>query len=256
MGRLIDLLEIHQIEMGLLANRPSLETVNDGSWVWRFANGFTGRANSLQALDRDDDINFETRLKDHWRRSHQKGIVERFRVTPLTPPKIVEFLLKQGFARRGNTLVMVLSEPDGPVIAMPGQRIKEHLVTDPNWQKQILLLENVGEKNATTFIQLLEKLPPSSVGLSLVQRDGNVIGAAYASCQKSVGSIFALEVVSEQRGKGFGRLLMNYLNVWLGRNGAERVALQVVVDNKAAVGLYRAMGFEEIYRYYYLEKNS
>jgi len=185
MGRLVDLLKIHQIEMGLLANRPSLETVNDGSWVWRFANGFTGRANSLQALDRDDDINFETRLKDHWHRSHQKGIVERFRVTPLTSPRIVEFLIAQGFKRRGNTLVMTLSELGGPVIAMPDQQIVEHSVTDPHWQKQILSLEDIGEKNAITFIQLLEKLPPSSIGLSLVQSDGAVIGAACGLCQLS-----------------------------------------------------------------------
>ncbi|MCF6326985.1 MAG: GNAT family N-acetyltransferase [Devosiaceae bacterium] len=256
MGDPVDLSEITHIEKGLLANRPALETVNDGSWVWRFANGFTGRANSLQALDRDDDLNFKARLTAHWRRSRQKGIVERFRVTPLTPPKIIEFLMEQGFKRRGNTYVMTLSGLSVSVTERPDFQVEEHPVTDPNWQKQILALENIGEKDTVTFIQLLEKLPASSVGLSLVNNDGSAIGAAYASCQNGVGSVFALEVISNQRGRGFGRLLMNYLNVWLGKNGAERVALQVVVDNKIAVGLYNSVGFEEIYRYYYLEKNS
>jgi len=252
----LDTSEIIHIETGLLANRPSLETINDGSWVWRFANGFTGRANSLQALDRDDDLNFETRLEIHWRRSRQRGIVERFRVTPLTSPKIVEFLINQGFKRRGNTQVMAFSGFGVSATKGPGQQIVEHPVTDPHWQKQILELENIDEKDAAAFIQLLEKLPPISVGLSLVKNDGTGIGAAYASCKNKLGSIFALEVASDQRGKGFGRLLMNYLIVWLRENGAEQITLQVVVDNKVAVGLYRSMGFEEKYQYYYLEKNS
>ncbi len=248
----LDFFKIHQIEKGLLANRPSLETVNDGSWVWRFANGFTGRANSLQALDRDDHLDFENRLHIHWQRSQHKGIAPRFRVTPTTPPKIVEFLIDQGFERQGNTLVLEFA---GSVVSktdVPDLRIIEHLVTDSKWQKQILALENIKGKDADTFTLMMERLPFTAVGLSLVQSDGAIIGAVYASCQNGMGSVFALEVNPAHRGKGFARLLMNYLDAWFTENGAERVVLQVVVDNKVAVRLYRSMGFEEIYKYYYL----
>ena len=46
---------IRDIEQGMFDNRPCFKTVLDGAWVWRFADGFTGRANSLQCLDSEDD---------------------------------------------------------------------------------------------------------------------------------------------------------------------------------------------------------
>lgn len=251
-----DLLPIYQIEFGLLANRPSLEIVNDGGWVWRFANGFTRRANSLQALDHEDDADFENRLAEHWQRSQQKNIEPVFRVTPLTPPRVVEFLLGEGFEQQGNTQVMVRGEvvKNEKVLQSDLQdlAIVAHRVTDPHWQKKILALENIREKDAGTFVQMLGKLPQTAVGLSLVQGDGEAIGAAYASCNNEMGSVFALEIIPAQRGKGFGRVLMNSLHVWLRENGANQVALQVVVDNRAALGLYRSLGYEEKYRYNYL----
>ncbi|HHB83344.1 MAG TPA: GNAT family N-acetyltransferase [Devosia sp.] len=247
---------IGKIENGLLANRPSLESVYEGAWVWRFANGFTRRANSLQSLDRDDDAGFEKRLDIHWQRSRQRGIEPVFRVTPLTPPKVIEFLLGEGFERQGNTRVMVrdanIADKAAQQTELQDLAIVAHRVSDPLWQKQILVLENIGEKDADTFIQMLEKLPQSAVGLSLVQRDGGVIGVAYASCHNGIGSVFALEVVPGQRGKGFGRLLMNYMHGWLKDNGARQLALQVVVENSVALRLYQSFGYEEKYRYYYL----
>ncbi|MCF6303540.1 MAG: GNAT family N-acetyltransferase [Devosiaceae bacterium] len=256
MAKVIHSENIFQLETGLLANRPSLESVNDGSWVWRFSNGFTRRANSLQSLERSDDADFENRLNIHWQRSRQKNIDPVFRVTPLTPPGIVEFLLENGFERQGNTKIMALDTslvPEaGPQINMEHLRIVACPVTDPQWQKRILRLENISEKDAGTFIQMLGKLPQFSIGLTLVQDDGAVIGVAYASCKNRLGSVFALEVNPDQRGKGYGRVLMNYLNVWLKEHGAVQVVLQVVAGNQAALGLYSSLGFEEVYRYYYL----
>lgn len=246
-----DYSDIQKIENGLLANRPCLESVTDGAWVWRFANGYTGRANSLQSLDVRDDHNFAVRLDAHWQRSKAFGISPRFRVTPLTPPNVVEHLLERGFVHQSNTLVMNM----GLVHAEPvsgDDNISLHSVLDAQWQKDILRLENVAQDDAETFIQLMAALPKKAVGLSLVGEDGTAIGAAYASLHGEMGSVFGLVVDPEFRGRGLGRQLMNGLLNWMAEHGAKRVTLQVVADNGPAMGLYSSLGFVEAYKYYYL----
>lgn len=252
MSSATDLSAIRQIEEGLLANRPALESVVDDAWVWRFANGFTGRANSLQVLDKADDVGFEQRLKTHWQRSLKKGIVPRFRVTPLTPTSIISFLTEKGFARKGNTLVMELSKTLPATFQAQQARILVNSVLDADWQQQIVRLEGITGKEASAFVQLLEKLPKIAVGLSLLGEEGQVIGVAYASCSSGVGSVFALEIAPRNRGKGFGRVLFGQLLDWLIKNGAKSITLQVVADNAAAIGLYLSFGFVEVYKYYYL----
>ncbi len=251
-----DFREIRQIEEGLLANRPALESVVDGAWVWRFANGFTGRANSLQVLDNTDFENFEQRLKTHWQRSREKGIIPRFRVTPLTPVRIISFLNKKGFIRQGNTLVMELKSFEARTLPNQHMRILASSVLDPVWQEQIFRLEGIEGNDASTFVHLLEKLPGTSVGLSLADKGGEVIGVAYASCRDGMGSVFALEIETDKRGQGFGRIMLEQLLGWLVKNGAKSIALQVVADNGPAIALYRSTGFVEMYKYHYLvEKN-
>jgi ribosomal protein S18 acetylase RimI-like enzyme len=44
---------------------------------------------------------------------------------------------------------------------------------------------------------------------------------------------------------------MRELLIWAGPRGAARVYLQVAVENEAALGLYRGMGFTEHHRYHY-----
>lgn len=246
-----DYSDIQKIENGLLANRPCLETVTDGAWVWRFANGYTGRANSLQSLDVADDRDFAARLDLHWQRSKEFGIVPQFRVTPLTPPIVIEHLLARGFVRQKNTLIMdMVMVP--PASALPYPNIFLHSVLDTQWQTDILRLENVTQDDEETFIQLMMALPEKAVGLSLVGDDGRGIGAAYASLEGEMGSIFGLVIDPKFRGLGLGRHLMMALLNWMAESGVKRIVLQVVGDNGPAVGLYRSLGFVEAYKYYYL----
>ena len=250
-----DYSDIQQIEKGLLANRPCLETVTDGAWVWRFANGYTGRANSLQSLDVADDRDFTARLDIHWQRSKAFGIVPRFRVTPLTPPLVVEHLLGRGFVRQSDSLVMDMSLVQTKPVSKDNN-ISRHSVLDAQWQKDILRLENVAQDDVETFIQLMGVLPKKAVGLSLMGEDGTTIGAAYASLEGEMGSVFALVIDPAFRGQGLGRHLMLALLSWMAEGGAKRIALHVVAGNGPAVGLYRSLGFVEAYKYYYLVGNT
>lgn len=259
MSKRMDLSEIRRLEEGLFANRPALESVTEGSWVWRFAKGYTGRANSLQSLDVDDAQNVEARLAHHWARSRGFGIRPRFRVTPLASPKIITLLEKQGFTRENNTLVMAV--PLDGKFEMPnlrqGELGPEHKiirtsVSDSQWRGAILELEEINAQDISTFLLLLDKLPQQAIGLGIYDENGAPVGAAYASHVENTGSVFALIVSPLYRGQGLGRHLMVYVLNWLNSAGVNRVTLQVVADNRPAMGLYSSLGFSEMYQYYYL----
>ncbi len=254
-----DFTEIYRLEEGLFANRPALESVTDKSWVWRFAKGYTGRANSLQSLDVGDAGDLEARLSQHWARSREYGIRPRFRVTPLASPKIITALENQGFTRESNTLVMAAPVGDdlAGLHAGQGELGAKHKiictpVRDSQWRRAILELEEVSDQDRSTFLLLLDKLPQQAIGLGIYDKRGAPIGAAYASHVKNIGSVFALIVSRSYRGQGLGRHMMVYVFNWLKLAGIHQVALQVVADNKPAIGLYSSLGFCEMYKYYYL----
>ncbi|MCX6093274.1 MAG: GNAT family N-acetyltransferase, partial [Candidatus Bipolaricaulota bacterium] len=52
------------------------------------------------------------------------------------------------------------------------------------------------------------------------------------------------------RRQGLGRGLMRGLMAWGRELGAERVYLQVVLQNAPAVALYEELGFQEAYQYW------
>lgn len=62
----------------------------------------------------------------------------------------------------------------------------------------------------------------------------------------------AVEVASDQRGRGLGRTVMAALLEWGAEQGARTAYLQVRSDNRPALGLYDSLGFLEHHRYRYL----
>ncbi len=245
-----------RVEAALLANRPALEEVVDGCWVWRFARGYTRRANSLQSLDAGDDGDVEARLARHWTRSRRAGIAPCFRVTPLTPPAVLRVLERNGFQRQGHSLVMVCSDPGEVVSGTFAEggtrwRVLTCPVSDPDWQKAIMGLEDIGAADRKVFGELLGQLPSCATGLLAAGEDGQVVGAAYGSCSGKVASIFSVIVARPFRGQGIGTFLMRRFMGWSGRQGADCLALQVVADNGAAISLYSKLGFAVSHAYHY-----
>jgi ribosomal-protein-alanine N-acetyltransferase len=54
-------------------------------------------------------------------------------------------------------------------------------------------------------------------------------------------------VSKNYRGKGFSKLLMNFLHLAAKNNGAEKIRLKVYKDNVTAVRLYKSFGYEFSY---------
>jgi ribosomal protein S18 acetylase RimI-like enzyme len=65
---------------------------------------------------------------------------------------------------------------------------------------------------------------------------------------------FDIVVVQEYRGKGYGREIMKGIMGEAKRRGVKSGYLQVVEANEVALNLYKSLGFEKMYSYWYRRK--
>lgn len=85
---------------------------------------------------------------------------------------------------------------------------------------------------------------PTGFGF-LLETDGKAVGYACGSALFEDGEIDKVAVLSECRGKGYGKALVAKLLETAIARGAQRVFLEVRASNAPALGLYQSTGFEK-----------
>ncbi len=92
----------------------------------------------------------------------------------------------------------------------------------------------------------------------MAEAGNQIIGKVRIEMIDRVGGIYGLGVLPEHRSNGFGREVLISAIKRLKENGAHKIMLQVEVNNKNALSLYKSCGFEENYvmDYYRISKNQ
>ena len=86
-----DLSQVRRLEELAFAGWPALESRDVAGWRLRFSGGYTKRANSINALGQDAQVDGKTLdgLEAAYRERHQRPV---WRLTPLAPPAIADLL--------------------------------------------------------------------------------------------------------------------------------------------------------------------
>lgn len=135
-------------------------------------------------------------------------------------------------------------ELDGPPVGPPdprpstsGLRIRE--TADADRGSVIRILQDAFGGGAQTAMARGATDHPL-----IVEREGTVVGALRLSLESNGSAgIYGLAVRGDLRGQGIGRAVLYEVCLQARELGADKVTLEVEVDNDHALGLYTSVGF-------------
>ena len=238
------LLAVQACEQRLVNLWPAETTLLIGDWAVRFANGYSGRANSASALRpqstlADADIAL---IVDLYRKA---GLSPAIRLTPLADPGIEQRLVAAGWhARTRSNGMMVDASSDWSV----DPAVSLRSAPDRDWLAGISALQEPSKRQADHLEAIVGRIRlPATFGTLAGEHAPLAYGmAATDRGWTEVGSIM---VHADARGQGIGRRLVTSLLAWARNGGCERMFLQVEQSNAPAIALYRSLGFFDLYRY-------
>jgi len=260
-----------RIEEASLNAWPALQQILLDGWVLRFARGFTKRSNSivpLYATSWTQDV--ETQPAEAQQRLAAKirycenmyareQLQTVFRITSFdavshTASLNAQFnsakaLLDQTLEERGyqhQDTSLVLSKP----IAQPRSVTGFRLLSLDQWLIAYSQLTGLPEPAQSLHGLILQSISGDCAFAVLEDSDG-VVACGMAVVEQELVGLFDIYTDPAYRGQGHATNLIDGLCSWASQAHAQRVYLQVVADNQAALTLYQQLGFSEVYRYWY-----
>lgn len=244
-----DFATVRRIEAVSFRSFPSNTTYYDGTWAIRLTAGHPARRlNSVTPLDPSDNTGLEHRLELARRRFHGFGRPLVFRMSPLAPTELHDLLDREGWSREDETLVMA-APLDATALACAVDQVP--LKDTGRWVDAWLALNNLEAARKPGMVEVLQAIK-AETGLFLTETQaGDPQGAVRCVRDADLAGIFELVCAASLRGQGHGRSILTSALKWAMSRGASAAWLQVGAGNDAAIGLYRSMGFAELYRYDY-----
>jgi N-acetylglutamate synthase len=227
---------------------PALDEARIGDWTARFGAGLTRRINSANpATPRPDDPT--ARLAEIEAAYHGWGLRTCVRLPSFLDSAFDTALERAGYAPEGDTITLygemsqVAAEPDRDVEVLAAPSMA--------WQDAKTVLSGFSPEDAEVFARVISRVAQPA-GFAALKVEDRIVALAYGALNGGLLAVLAVVTDERERGRGFGRRMLQGLFDWAGRQGASGVCLQVEADNDAGMALYRRLGLTtELYRYHY-----
>ena len=239
-------------EIGINA-LPALEEMRLDGWLVRFANGHTGRANSVYPFESSvRDIG--EKIAECERLYAARSIPCLFKMTAAADPsELDEVLQRRGYTAFNHSIVQCANLrggafPPPPAPYSPSLTASDH--PTEQWLSAFATLRNLLAHHATTFRAMLAKLSLPSRYILMMQ-DDTPLTCGLAVVEDQYAGLFDITTHPSHRRRGIAIRLVHALLDWARTTGATTAYLQVMASNAPALSLYEKFGFKEEYRYWY-----
>lgn len=246
---MISLADIQALEERAFNAWPSRRTVMADGWLYRLGDGYTNRANSVNACV--PHLSFKGVLETAETLYPACGLKPVFRLSPLAPAEADAALHDAGYAVFSPTVVLTAplapAAPSDPPAAR-SVRVDRHPSDD--WMAGFARLTGLSASSASAHAAIVLAIAMPS-GFATVLVDGRAVGFGLVVYERHAVGLFDLVISEDARRQGLGRALIAALLAWGRGLGAASAYLQVAVANEGALRLYDRLGFAEAYRYHY-----
>ena len=225
---------------------PALETRVANGWLLRFADGYTKRANSVNAWRPEVPLaNIVVHATELYTGRNLPLIV---RLTPLAGAGADAALAARGFSRADETIVMTAPLDDISVAADSAVIIVAR--PTPEWLSGFAGANGIPPARRTTHDRMVATIA-APVAFAQLEDAGTPVAWGIAVVERGFVGLFDIVTAPSARRQGAARRLVGHLLHWAGTEGAASAYLQVVATNFSAIALYRNLGFADAYRYHY-----
>lgn len=235
---------IRELEHISLRAWAALETEAYDGWLLRYAKGYTGRANSVQALGESLlPLMEKIQYCEEWYAN--KGLPPIFRLTSaMLPSNLDSFLDERNYGRYNETLVQ--TAPLDTLTLLQDPRFHSSDTVSDVWLAAWATWNNIPSQHIQTAKAMLSRKTQASCFAWI-----DDIAVGLGVYENGYVGLFDIVVSPEHRQKGLGFALVNSLLAWGKSQGASTAYLQVVANNSPALALYDKLGFTTHHNYWY-----
>ena len=230
---------------------PALMTLLYDGWVIRLSNGYGNRSNSINPIY-SSKINMEEKIEYCKKLFGRHNLPAAYKLLSCEEHKPLEKRLEALKYRKINeTSVQTCNIPATTESKRRGIIVSEGF--DEHWIKSVIEFNQIEEKDVPTFKKILGNIAREKI---VVRKEvaGEIAGCGYGVIGNGYVGVFDITVKEDQRRKGYGREIVETILREAAKRGVKNSYLQVMLNNPAALRLYKKLGFREKYQYWYRKK--
>ena len=241
----IDTALVSACETRIVNAWPAPTTLVVDQWVVRFANGYSGRANSASSLREGGDMD-ETTLAFVEGLYRQAGLPPRIRFTPLVAESARRRFAERGYRIETASFGMVAELDPNRYPPAPGMLTTAQ--AEDAWIDGVCAHQTGAKRNREHLAAIVSGVRVPAAFATLLH-EGRPAAYAMSVAERGMAEIGAVIVDEALRGKGLGKQMMLGLMGWAAAQGCSQAYLQVDQSNGLAFEMYKRLGFRTVYAY-------
>ena len=189
----------------------------------------------------------------------KQGLPCQFKLTELDT-ELNDFLAERGYKVATQTDLMVCDfgcpvKPDNDTKSLENDAKIEYIFsTSPDeWLPVFFKVHEINDAHdQDVYTRMIGKILVDTIYCILLY-DGKPAACSSVAIENGYTLLQNVIVLSELRGHGLGMKVCSAILEKVRETGAQYAYLQVVQTNNVAVNLYKKLGFEKIYSYWYMK---
>lgn len=240
---------IKKIEDMSLNAWPSHKMELYDGWILRFSYFYTHRTNSVEQFG-TSTLPWREKIPYCENVYQRLGTPAIFKISPLVSPDFDYVLENRGYEIQHTTNVMTASL-SGAALYTPYEQVDFTDTIPLEWIESLFDLKGTTNPIHRTVVPSMYRAIPKETICASIKKEGKIIATGLGILDREYIGIYAIHVREDYRGHGYARQICTGLLKKGMNQGAKSAYLQVVEGNTAARNLYKSLGFQHFYTYWF-----